>query len=321
MATNQPNTSFATATGKLDYRLTNDCMFHIVFQKNPKALLGLCASLLHMHPEDIRSVEVLNPLEFKVLPTDKQFVLDLKVMLGDERILNFEVQVIDENDWIERSLTYACRTFDQLQRGQTYLDVKPVYHIGFLDYNLKGFAPEFYATYKLLNVKNHELYSDKLSLSVVNLNQIDKATEEDRKYGIDHWARLFKATTWEAIKLLAKENEYISSAAETMYESSQDKSMRFFMEGVEEANRIRRGQEIRLERAAEELSEKENRIAQMNDTLAQMDSSLAEKKAEIAKKEAEIAEKDSALAEKDSALAEKDSEIARLKEQLAALTK
>ena len=42
----------------------NDCMFHVVFQKNPKALRGLCASLLHMAPEEIKSVEVLNPIEF-----------------------------------------------------------------------------------------------------------------------------------------------------------------------------------------------------------------------------------------------------------------
>lgn len=53
--------------------------------------------------------------------------------------------------------------------------------------------------------ENRELYSDKFVLSVVNLNQIDKATEEDRKYGIDRWAQLFKATTWEAIKTMAKE--------------------------------------------------------------------------------------------------------------------
>lgn len=170
MSNLQNCTSLQDATGKLDYRLLNDCMFHVVFQKNPKALRGLCAALLHMHPEEVRSVEVLNPLEFKSLPTDKQFVLDLRVMLNDNRILNFEVQVIDEKDWVERSLTYTCRTFDQLQRGQTYLDTKPVYHIGFLDYDLKGFTPEFYATYQLLNVKNHELYSDKFVLSVVNLN-------------------------------------------------------------------------------------------------------------------------------------------------------
>lgn len=166
MSNLQNCTSLQEATGKLDYRLTNDCMFHVVFQKNPKALRGLCASLLHMRPEEIRSVEVLNPLEFKTLPTDKAFVLDLKVMLNDDRILNFEVQVVDEKDWPERSLTYACRTFDQLQKGQTYLDAKPVYHIGFLDYDIKDFSPEFYATYKLLNINNHEIYSDKFILSI-----------------------------------------------------------------------------------------------------------------------------------------------------------
>ena len=306
MSNLQHCTSLKDATGEVEFRLTNDCMFHVVFQKNPKALLGLCASLLHMHPEEIRSVEVLNPFEFKTMPTDKTFILDLKVLLNDNSIINFEVQVVDEADWPERSLTYACRTFDHLKKGESYLDVKPVRHIGFLDYDLKGVTPEFYATYQLLNIKNHEIYTGKFALSVVNLNQIELATEEDRKYGINHWARLFKATTWEAIKKMAQENEYISSAAETMFESSQDESMRIFMEGVEEANRIRRGQEIRIERAEAALAKKEALIAEKERVLAKLDEALAEK-------DEALAEKDEALAEKDEALAEKDAEIAHLK--------
>ncbi|MBQ8314317.1 MAG: Rpn family recombination-promoting nuclease/putative transposase [Lachnospiraceae bacterium] len=281
MSNLQHCTSLQNATGEVEFRLTNDCMFHVVFQKNPKALLGLCAALLHMHPEEIRSVEVLNPFEFKTIPTDKTFVLDLKVMLNDDSILNFEVQVVDEKDWPERSLTYACRSFDQLKKGESYLDVKPVRHIGFLDYNLKGFTPEFYATYQLLNIKNHEIYTGKFALSVVNLNQIELATEEDRKYGVDHWARLFKATTWEAIKKMAQENEYISSAAETMFESSQDESMRYFLEGVEEANRIRRGQEIRIERAEAALARKEALIADKEATIVEKDKVIAEMEAEL----------------------------------------
>ena len=291
MSNLQHCTSLQDATGEVEFRLTNDCMFHVVFQKNPKALLGLCASLLHMHPEEIRSVEVLNPFELKTMPTDKTFILDLKVMLNDNSILNFEVQVVDEADWPERSLTYACRTFDHLKKGESYLDVKPVRHIGFLDYDLKGFTPEFYATYQLLNVKNHEIYTGKLALSVVNLNQIELATAEDRMYGIDHWARLFKATTWEAIKKMAEENEYISSAAETMFESSQDVSMRYYLEGVEEANRIRRGQEIRIERAEAALAKKEALIAEKERALAQLDEVLAEKDAEIAHLKALLAAK------------------------------
>ena len=312
--------SLQDATGTLEYRLTNDCMFHIVFQKNPKALLGLCASLLHMHPEEIHSVEVLNPLEFKKMPTDKAFVLDLKVRLNDNRILNFEVQVIDEEDWPERSLTYTCRTFDHLQKGQSYLDVKPVRHIGFLDYDLKNFTPEFYATYQILNIKNYEIYSSKFALSVVNLNQIELATEEDRTYGIDHWARLFKATTWEAIKKMAQENEYISSAAETMFESSQDESMRIFLEGVEEANRIRRGQERRMEEAAATIAKHETTIAEQeativeqNEVIAQKEAAIVEQNEVIAQKEAAIVEQNEVIAQKDEMLAKKEEEIARLK--------
>jgi predicted transposase/invertase (TIGR01784 family) len=221
-----------------------------------------------MPPEEIRSVEVLNPIEFGEYPQDKEFVLDLKVMLNNDRILNFEVQVANERHWPERSLSYACRTFDQLLRGQPYAAVKPVYHIGFLDYDLAYLAPEFYATFKLLNVKTHELYSDKFILSVVNLNQIELATEEDRKYGIDHWARLFKADTWEAIKKMAQENEYVSDAAETLLQSNQDLKIRSYCEAVEEARRLRRGLEKELELAQATIQDKENTI-QIKDEILQ----------------------------------------------------
>ena len=283
MPTKQLFTSLEEAYGKLDYSLLNDCLFHVVFQSNPKALLGLCASLLHMHPEEIRSVEVLNPIEYGKTPIDKEFILDLKVMLNDNRILNFEVQVMDENNWSERSLSYACRTFDQLKSGQSYLDVKPVYHIGFLDYDLKGVTPEFYATYKLLNIKNHELYSDKFVLSVVNLNQIDKATEEDRRYGIDHWAQLFKATTWEAIKMIAAKNEYLAEASETMLQSYHDACVRTYCEAVEEARRCRRGLEIRLERAEAQLQEKDEELQATKNTLLEQNNALQAKDEEIAR--------------------------------------
>ncbi|MBE5931641.1 MAG: hypothetical protein E7268_11390 [Lachnospiraceae bacterium] len=76
---------------------------------------------------------------------------------------------------------------------------------------------------------------------------------------------------------MAQENEYISSATETMFESSQDSSMRIFMEGVEEANRIRRGQEIRLERAETALREAQEELQAKDDKIAHLKALLAEK--------------------------------------------
>jgi len=40
--------------------------------------------------------------------------------------------------------------------------------------------PEFYASYKLINVKSYQKYNDSLTLHVVDLSHIELATEEDK---------------------------------------------------------------------------------------------------------------------------------------------
>ena len=54
------------------------------------------------------------------------------------------------------------------------------------------------------------------------MNHIDLATDDDKAYEIDKWAALFKATTWEEVRMLANTNPYIESAANSIYESVTD---------------------------------------------------------------------------------------------------
>ena len=92
----------------------------------------------------------------------------------------------------------------------------------------------------MLNVKNHLVYSGKFVLSVVNLNQIELATEEDKAYGIDYWARIFKAKTWAEIKMLVKDNEYMQEAAESLYVANADEIVRQQCRAREDAERMER---------------------------------------------------------------------------------
>ena len=46
---------------------------------------------------------------------------------------------------------------------------------------------------------------------------MELATDEDRAHGIDRWARLFKSTTWEEIKMIAENNSILTEASETLY--------------------------------------------------------------------------------------------------------
>lgn len=126
------------------------------------------------------------------------------------------MQVANEMNWPNHSILYLCRSFDNPKHGQDYRETMSAIHIGFLDYTLFEEYPEFYATYKLTNVKNNHVYSDNFILSVVDLSRIDLATEEDKAYRIDYWAALFKAKTWEEIKMIAAKDKDIEEAAKTL---------------------------------------------------------------------------------------------------------
>lgn len=198
----------------IQYNMTNDYMFRYILQKNEKVLRGLICALLHLHPDDILSVKIQNPIDLSKNITGKDFVLDIKVMLNNNQLLNLEMQVKNEFNWTECSLIYLCRSFDQLQQGQDYEETLPVIHIGFTDFTLFPEEPEFYATYRMINIKNHsQIYSDKFTLSVIDLTQIENATDEDKSSKIDYWARLFKAKTWEELQMLAQNDEYLQEAA------------------------------------------------------------------------------------------------------------
>lgn len=89
-----------------------------------------------------------------------------------------------------------------IARGSDYSTAETVYHIGFLDFTLFVDHPEFFAKYQVRNAKDNYLYTDKFNLFVVQLNNTDIATNEDKLYGIDTWARLFKAKTWVEIQMI-----------------------------------------------------------------------------------------------------------------------
>ncbi len=282
--------SLANASGKIPYNMTNDYMFRAVLQKNAKVLAGLVGSLLHLDPETL-DVEIANPIILGESIDDKTFVLDVEVTVNKKTHLDLEMQVINYGNWKECALSYLCRSFDSLTRGSNYIDLAPAVHIGFIDFSLFGDAPEFYATYKMKNVKNHRIYTDKMWLSVVELNSIELATEEDRLHKIDQWAKLFKAKTWEELKAMATTDQYMESAVNTMYELSADRM-------VKEQCRRRAEYELYQKYQAEENARKDALIAQQR---------------------AELADKDAVIANKDTVIADQQAELAELKRRLSEL--
>ena len=57
---------------------------------------------------------------------------------------------------------------------------------------------------------------------MIDLTHIELATEEDKAWKIDYWARLFTATTWEEVKMIAENDIHMKEAAKEMYVLSAD---------------------------------------------------------------------------------------------------
>jgi len=290
-----PGTFLKDVSGPVTIPLTNDYLFRALLQLNNLVLQYLISALLRIPLSLIVSVEIINPIILGQAYDDKDFYLDIRVRLNNETIINLEMQVINEHNWPERSLSYLCRSFDNLCRGTTYIDVSPAIQIGLLDFTLFPNSPEFYATYKMLNIKNHHVYSDKFQLSVLDLTRIDLATEEDKQYGIHHWASLFKATTWEEIKMLAEQNEYIKSAVDTIYQISQEEQIRLQCEAREEYYLRQRSVQLQMEKAQKAMEDANKKLAVAKEQVAEAETRAADAEARAVAAEARIAQLEAQL--------------------------
>ena len=168
------------------------------------------------------------------------------------------------------------------------------------------------------NVKNSLILSDKLKLFVVDLTRIDMATEEDKAQGIDHWARLFKATTWEEIKMLSSKDSCLAEAAETAYQLSAEETIRMQCEAREDYYRQQRYIQKKMKRLEEleHLEEKSEELERNYLELQKNNAELQQSNAELQQSNVKLQQSN---ADKEEALAASQEEIARLKAQIAKL--
>ena len=270
--------NYKTATGKIDYNMTNDYMFRVILQENKIVLRSLICALLHLKESNIQSVEVNNPIILGANISEKEFILDVNINLNNDRVLNLEMQMKDEGNWTDRALSYTCRNFTHIQKGNDYDTAKSVIHIGFLNYTLFPDYPEFYATYMLENIKTHHLFSSKIRIGVVNLNQVELATAEDIEHGLDKWVALFKSKTWEELRMIANEKPELLEATKSLYEYNNEDTIRFQCYAREDY----RKKMNRIERDQKRLAELEEENSILSTALAEKDSYIKALEAKLA---------------------------------------
>ena len=262
---------YLSASGKIPYNMTNDYMFRIVLQRDKETLKMLICSILHLSLEEIKDIIIENVINPGDAIDEKEYQMDVMVLLNNNTHINLEMQVANYKNWPERSVAYLSRKFNDLSRGKDYSKIEPVYHIGFLDFAPFEYHSEFFAKYHIRNDRDNFLYTDKFNLYVIELNRTDLATEDDKRYSIDVWAQFFKATTWEEIQMITKDNPSMNSTAESVYLSNSDFIIRERCRAREDAIIHEKYQAERIEALTSEnnyLTSKNNALTSENSALS-----------------------------------------------------
>ncbi len=281
------------ASGEISVTLTNDMMFHCVMQHSNEALKHLACSVKGFRYEDVQDVTLLNTIDYGEI-NPKEIILDTRILLKNNNILNIELQMYTETFWTERSLLYLCRSFDTLNGGDDYSQLKETTQVCITDQDFfKNCDKEFFARFGFINTKYYYPYSTLWSIFVLNLNRIDLATEKDKENNLDLWARMFKATTWEEFHELAKEFPIAREVARIMYainadvhERSKFEAHRRYLEDKitteNELARLRLSSEKKDQTIAIITADRDQAIVDRNQAVADRDQAVADRNQAVA---------------------------------------
>ena len=276
---------------ELEYRLTNDILFKMLFVKNPGLLESLVAELLGIPQGSIGELVVTNSEMTAEIVGSKFCRLDIN-MTVDGRHVNLEIQVKDEGNYPERTLFNWARVYSAaLKSGNDYSMLPRTVVVSIVGFRLFGCA-EYHSEYQALEVTRHTPLSDRLCLHYFELSKLPEEIDGDNL--LELWLGLFKAKTEEELaKIEALEVPVMKQAIEAYKTVS----------------------------ASPEFLELERMRAKARNDEAQAlhNARLEESKrwlAVVENKDIELADKDAAIAGKDAAIADKDALIAELRARL-----
>ena len=264
------------ATGKIRVTLTNDMMFHCAMQRSNKALKALVCSVKGLDPDDVDDVILLNTIDYSEY-SDKEIILDTRILLKDSTVLNIELQMYSQSFWKKRSILYLCRSYDTLNGGDDYSQLKETIQVCITDQEFfSNHEKEFFAKFQLSNTRYHYPYSTILSLYVLNLNHTELATEDDIRNGLVYWARIFQAKDWDELRAITKEYQVAREVATVMYAVNKDVSERTYFEAHRKYIESKVTTENALARAQKEIEENHKSLAEKDKIIAELQQKIKE---------------------------------------------
>jgi len=174
--------------------IKNDVAFRKIFgnEKKKVILISFLNAILGLEgQENIQDVVLVNPFQLPRIIGEKASIIDVRAT--DQRGHSFivEMQVAEREGFAKRIQYYACKDYAaQLEVGDKYPKLKPVYFIGIL--NFRFFPGEdYFSKHLIVDESTGVCTLEDLQFRFIELEKFQKE-EKDLETIIDKWTYFIK---------------------------------------------------------------------------------------------------------------------------------
>jgi len=168
-----------------------DLTFKKVFGECDDLLINLINALLEL-PDSVVSIEYLQNELLSEQATGKNTVVDVRCTDHAGRHFIVEMQIAHHAYFLERLLFNAAKVFSsQLDRGDPYIKIQPVYAISIMDDILVKTNNHCVQTYSVINHHDAKERASGFQIVVLELAKCRKMRNLDMQKPLDRWIQYF----------------------------------------------------------------------------------------------------------------------------------
>ena len=202
--------------------LRNDYAFKRVFgvEENKDVLQDLLECILDIPPETIAGLELLDKEFHKDSISDKTGVLDVKLRLKNNTIIDIEIQNRWNSEFTQRTIFYWAKMYtENLKTSDVYTKLPKCITINIVG---EGFDLNnlLHSEYNVVEKHINERLSDELEIHFLNLAKVKEQQEsfeqDEKKKKLYNWLKFIKTDNPEVRKMLAESSEMMAKANETI---------------------------------------------------------------------------------------------------------
>ena len=202
--------------------LRNDYAFKRVFgvEENKDVLQDFLECILDIPPETIADLELLDKEFHKDSISDKTGVLDVKLRLKNNTIIDIEIQNRWNSEFVQRTIFYWAKMHtENLKTGEVYTKLPKCITINIVG---EGFDLNslIHSEYNVVEKHLNDRLSDELEIHFLNLAKVkeqDENTESDeKKKKLYNWLKFIETDDEEVRNMLAQESPMMRKANATI---------------------------------------------------------------------------------------------------------